>query len=43
MSMMGWREVFNAPAAALQKPEVEVSRRHFTLKRRNFGRSIFSS
>ena len=25
MSMMGWREVFNAPAAALQKPEVEVS------------------
>src|SRR5260221_3138367 len=25
MSMMGWREVFNAPAAALQKPEVKVS------------------
>jgi len=23
--MMGWREVFNAPAAALRKPEVEVS------------------
>jgi NADPH-dependent curcumin reductase CurA len=25
LSFMGWREVFNAPAAALQKPEVEVS------------------
>ena len=25
MSMMGWREVFDAPAAALQKPEVKVS------------------
>jgi NADPH-dependent curcumin reductase CurA len=25
LSMMGWREVFNAPAAALRKPEVEVS------------------
>jgi NADPH-dependent curcumin reductase CurA len=25
LSFMGWREVFNAPAAALQKPEIEVS------------------
>jgi NADPH-dependent curcumin reductase CurA len=25
LSFMGWREAFNAPAAALQKPEVEVS------------------
>src|SRR5258708_8785390 len=25
LSMMGWREVFNARAAALRKPEVEVS------------------
>src|SRR5258708_23116135 len=25
MSMMGWREVFNAPASALHKPQVKVS------------------
>ena len=25
LSFMGWREVFNAPAAALRKPEVQVS------------------
>jgi NADPH-dependent curcumin reductase CurA len=25
LSFMGWREVFNAPAAALQKPQIEVS------------------